>query len=352
MTGDAHLAPAAAASLFSEAYYRRVVEEFGYSTFDFRRFDFEFAGMSQEQLNARFLCHHAADAFASAERHDRVVTTGFGMSGPPHMATASHVMKMVELQRAGERCQIVLGDLDAYNGRSRSYGYTRDLGQQFASFVVRLGFDVGRGVLRDQAGSPDVLMTMYLSGRYTEEDDFARVEEDTHAHYVALGLVDASMTFRRRLALTLMASDFVALGQAHSAVLVMLGLDEHRYVRFAHDLVRRFDGASPLGGDFLLASMYTRLNVGFAGHPKFSKSISGSAISVDSSADEIRQLVGSDEGRDPARSPVFQLMCQMPGWSTDLDALQAACMQGGRAWTSRTAPFADYLVHVADAWNR
>jgi hypothetical protein len=77
--------------LFSEAYYRQVIEEFGYSTFDLRRFDFAFAGLDQEQLNARFLCHHAADDFAATPAANRIVTTGFGMSGPPHMATVSHI---------------------------------------------------------------------------------------------------------------------------------------------------------------------------------------------------------------------------------------------------------------------
>ena len=120
------------------------------------------------------------------------------------------------------------------------------------------------------------------------------------------------MTFRRRLSLTLMTADFITLGQTNDAVLVLLGLDEHTYVRFAQQLAARLDDDVPLRGDFLLAAVYTRPNTGFNGHPKFSKSIPDSGVSVDTPTDEIRRLVQADNHRDPTRSPVYQLMSQMP----------------------------------------
>src|SRR4051794_25471465 len=125
---------------FSEDYYRKIIDEYGYNTFDLQRFAFDLAGIRAEELNMRYLCHHAADTFVLTPPQRRVVTTGFGMSGPPHMATASHIMKMVRLQQGGEKCQIVLGDLDAYNGRARPFAYTRELAERFATFAERLGF--------------------------------------------------------------------------------------------------------------------------------------------------------------------------------------------------------------------
>ncbi|MFE9244944.1 hypothetical protein [Nocardiopsis sp. NPDC006938] len=336
---------------YSEDYYQNVVREFGYDTFDLRRFDFSVAGIERDELNLRYLCHHSADRFVTTDIRRRIITTGFGMSGPPHMASASQIMKMVRLQQGGEACQIVLGDMDAYNGRTRSYGFTRELAERFRTFATRLGFDDARGVLRDQATSTDVLTTMYLLGRYTEDADFDAAEEDNHPYYASRGLVDETMTFRRRLSLALMAADFVSLGQSHDAVLVLLGVDEHKYVRFAQQVKERFDEDIPLRGDFLLSAIYTRMNLGFHGHPKSSKSIPGSGITVESDADEIRRLVTSDHTREPALSPVFQLMYQMTYTSyEELMIIHQSCREGSRRWDTEKGRFVDFLVHVKELW--
>src|SRR5690606_6078792 len=94
--------------LFSESYYQRVLAEFGYTPFDLQRFDFTLAGMDADTLNTRYLCHHHAVQYLRTAPERRIVTTGFGMSGPPHLATVTHILKMIEFQRSGERCQIVL----------------------------------------------------------------------------------------------------------------------------------------------------------------------------------------------------------------------------------------------------
>jgi hypothetical protein len=50
-----------------------------------------------------------------------------------------------------------------------------------------------------------------------------------------------------------MAADFVGLGQSYDAVLVLLGIDERKYVRVAQQAARRFDEDAPMRGDFTLA---------------------------------------------------------------------------------------------------
>jgi tryptophanyl-tRNA synthetase len=339
--------------IFSEDYYRRVVHAFGYDTFELHRFDFELAGLSCEELNLRYLCHHAANQFSATPLERRIVTTGFGMSGPPHMATASHIMKMVRLQKGGEQCQIVLGDLDAYNGRARSLAYTREMAERFRIFATSLGFDDSAGVLRCQEGHLDALAAMYLLGRYAEDHDFDAAEEDNHAYYVQRGIVDSSMTFRRRLSLALMAGDFVSLGQSYDAVLVMLGIDEHKYVRFAQHVVSKFDDETPLRRSFLLSALYARLNVGFGGHPKFSKSIPDSSISVDTTPDDIKRLVLNDAASDPESSPVYQLMYQMTYCSVeDLLKSYSECRKQSQAWVRQRGDFADYLIDIRSKWPR
>ncbi|MEV2279211.1 hypothetical protein AB0I72_26900 [Nocardiopsis sp. NPDC049922] len=350
MTEPTPTAPASTV-FYSEEYYRTLVERFGYSTFDLQRFDFALAGMKHDELNLRYLCHHRANQFIATAPHRRIVTTGFGMSGPPHMASTSQIMKMVRLQQGGERCQIVLGDLDAYNGRTRSYGYTRELAERFRTFATRLGFDTATGVLRDQTGHAEALTTMYLLGRYAEDADFDTAEEDNHAYYAARGLVDPTMTFRRRLSLALMAADFVSLGQTHDAVLVLLGIDEHKYVRFAQRVAERFDQHVPLCGDFILSAIYTRLTTGFNGHPKSSKSIPGSGITVETPTNEIRRLVRADQAKNPALSPVYQLMYQMSYTSyEDLLDIHQACTEGTPRWKTEKEHFIEFLAHVKELW--
>lgn len=160
------------------------------------------------------------------------------------------------------------------------------------------------------------------------------------------------MTFRRALSLSLMAADFLALGQDHDAVLVMLGVDEHRYVRFAQLACGRMDEHVPLRSDFTLSAAYTRMNRGFGGHPKFSKSIPGSAIDVTTLPGEVHSLL-AEESSVPEESIAYQLMCQMPRYdAAALLDLHTHCQQAGPTWQRAVGEFADYVVELISLWPR
>lgn len=337
--------------VFSEEYYRAVIAEFGYEKFELARFDFDFAAMSADELNLRYLCHHKADLFLTQDRDRRTVTTGFGMSGIPHLGTVAQLMQTVRVQRGGERCQIVLGDLDAYNGRGRAFAETRDLAERFRIFAVHLGFDETRGTIRDQVSHDQALLTMYLLARYTSDNDFNEAEEDNHSHDVAHGVVEPTMTLRRRLSLLLMAADFVTLGQSSDGVLVFLGIDEHRYVRFAQRLLSRLDSDSPLGSDFTMSAVYTRLGTGFNGFPKQSKSIPGSSITMEMSHDEVHRMVMTDSVSAPETSPVYQIMQQTLFCSYDeLERYYWLCKHQSPGWDAARARLVDYIVSIQDMW--
>jgi tryptophanyl-tRNA synthetase len=341
-----------AAVAFNEDYYDQVLHEHGYRRLGLRDFDFSLAGLTPATLNCRYLCHDSGDAFALTPAKKRAVTTGFGMSGVPHLATISHILKMIELQKGGETCQIVLGDLDAYNGKAKPYAEVTELAAQFGEYVKCLGFDDRAGTLRTQEGHLPALEAMYLLGRYVDRDDFDRAEEDNHAYYAARGIVDETMTYRRALSLSLMAADFIALGQDYDAVLVMLGLDEHRYVRFAQQAIKRFDQGAPIRGDFALSAVYTRMVKGFSGHPKFSKSIPGSAIDVDTAPAQVLQLLAS-EPADPAESATYQLMCQLPRYDAEqTERLAGHCLEGGAAWSRAVSDLTDYILDLTRRWPR
>lgn len=336
---------------FTEDYYRRVVRDHGYDAFELERFTFSLAGLSADELNVRWLCHHRGRDFLAAPRTSRVVTTGFGMSGVPHMGTVSQILGITRLQAGGEQCQIVLGDLDAHNGKGRPLAQVRELADRFAAFCRALGFSDTAGVVRSQYDDLDCLRDMYLLGFYADDADFSRAEEDNHSYYASMAVVDDRMTFRRKLSLSLMAADFVALGQDHDAVLVLLGIDEHKYVRFAREVTARFGRDTSLRGDFALTSIYSRLAVGFGGHPKMSKSIPGSSLSVASTPDEIASLVAGDEARDPGESPSYQLTCQMffrP--PAECAALARECAAASAAWRRARTELADYLISITELW--
>ncbi|MPZ67006.1 MAG: hypothetical protein GEU83_16345 [Pseudonocardiaceae bacterium] len=340
------------AVLFSESYYRQVLAEFGYTPFDLQRFDFTLAGLDSDTLNARYLCHHHGEQYLRAAPQRRIITTGFGMSSVPHLATVSHILKMIELQRGGEHCQIVLGDLDAYNGKAKPYTEVRELAERFREYSLRLGFDTEAGIVRSQEGDLPALEAMYLLGRYVEQADFDAAEEDNHGYYVDRGLVDPTMTFRRSLSLSLMAADFLALGQHHDAVLVMLGVDEHRYVRFAQQVRTRMDEHVPLRSDFALTAAYTRMVRGFGSHPKFSKSISGSALDMTTPPQDVHRLLAAEPPL-PEASATYQLMCQVTRYEADaLLDLHAHCLHASPPWQRAVAEFADYVIELISLWPR
>lgn len=273
------------------------------------------------------------------------------MSGTPHLGTAAQLMQTVRVQRGGERCQIVLGDLDAYNGRSRAFAKTQELAERFRTFAVRLGFDETKGIIRDQVSCDQALLTMYLLARYTETDDFDDAEEDNHAHDVAHGAVEPTMTLRRQLSLLLMAADFVTLGQCSDGVLVFLGIDEHRYVRFAQRLLARLDSNSPLRSNFTMSAVYTRLGTGFNGFPKQSKSIPGSSITMMMSYDEVYRLVMNDSTSSPEMSPVYQMMYQTLFCSHDeLERYYWLCKHQEPEWDVTRARLVEYIVSIQEMW--
>lgn len=337
--------------LFSEDYYRSVIAEHRYSPFEFAQFDFNLAGLAAAELNLRLLCHHRAQAFAATASGSRIITTGFGMSGEPHLGTVAQLLAAIRFQSAGETVQLVLGDLDAHNGKGKPLARTRELAAHYAAFCRRLGFDETAGVLRDQHDDLDALRAMYLLGFYADDADFARAEEDNHGYYASMGIVDDQMTFRRKISLALMAADFVSLGQRYDSVLVMLGVDEHKYVRFARDMAGRLDDSSNLRGGFELAAVYSRLLAGFGGHPKMSKSIPGSSINVLTSADEVARLIRDDTIRRPETSPTYQLICQLflrP--FEECLTLADACANDTPAWSRAKAELIEYVVSVTRLW--
>jgi len=216
------------------------------------------------------------------------------------------------LNKAGYHAEVVLGDLDAYNGKLTPIDRVHELAGVYSNFILSTGmFDPDNSNVRNQYDHPKVLRTAYLLGRFLTDQAFDNAEEDLHGFYVAQGKVDASMTFRRKLSLNLMLADFFHLGQTHPDVLVMLGVDEHQYVQVGQELSSRVSeetsGLSPVR----IGSLYTPLIKGFNGYPKMSKSFPDSGITLDMSRAAVDKLVMGepDNFTNPEDSVVFQVAC-------------------------------------------
>lgn len=102
---------------FNDEYYREIIDQYGYSSLELAEIQFRLGEMSKDELATHWLCHFNGKEFAERFQENRgkcIVTTGFGLSGPPHMGTIAQIMKAIRLQQKGVAVQIVLGDLDEW----------------------------------------------------------------------------------------------------------------------------------------------------------------------------------------------------------------------------------------------
>jgi hypothetical protein len=89
---------------------------------------------------------------------------------------------------------------------------------------------------------------------------------------------------------------------------------------------------------------------GFGGHPKFSKSIPGSALDVTTPPKDVHRLLAA-EPSIPEESATYQLMCQVPHYDADtLLDLHKHCIDDGPAWRRAVAGFADYVIELISLW--
>ena len=345
--------------VFDEAYYQALMKENGYDPVAFGKINFGLGSLVQEDLQRRGLCHHNADEFARrfAAGEESIVTSGFGMSGVPHAGTISQILRSIALQKAGVPVQLVMGDLDAYNGKGTDLGYALELADKFQQFITNLGFKTDDGsILRGQINAGDVAITAQLIAKYMDEGMFAAAEEDLHSFYAEKGKVDDTpgMSFPRRMSLNLMVADFIDLYRNSGIpnVLVMLGIDEHQYVRFAQETVRRMQEDGQLDG-YSLGGLYSSLIKGFFDFPKMSKSFPNSGITADLPAEEIQRRIKEGEGEStrPEDNVVYQLMASASTLSPqELAVNYDACLQGGPAWQKSKAAYTDMLVNICSKW--
>lgn len=332
--------------MFTEDYYRKTIHTYNYSPMDFAPMDFSFMGIPKEIMRIKWLCHSGIDRIIESDKF--IVTTGVGLSGVPHIGTLSQLMRIIFLQKNGVTVQLVLGDLDSFCARNKELNYVMDLAKRYREFTLKLGFDAGKGVLRNQLDFPQINQYAYLLSKCLADQDFLDTEEDLSSLYIEKK-VYAGITFPVKQAILLMIADFLYLEkEGYSEAVVMLGLEEHRYVLLARKIIER------LGLPINLYSMYSRIINGLNGYPKMSKSIQGSSITVDMSAHEIKHLI-NDEPNDydcPENSVVFQMISSVSDYSPEeLTVICKACCEKNSAWELYKKDYAGRMVNWCAKWQ-
>lgn len=335
------------------------MDRFGYNPFEFWYFDFWFKDISSEELQLKYLCHFNAHKFAAwlAEQKRCIITTWFWMSWAPHIWTISQIMRIMRFHKQGIPTQIVLGDLDAYNWKNKDLSYVLAITKRYKNFIQKLWYIEGEhSIIRNQIDALEVLRTMYIAWKYMQDEMFEKAEEDLHWFYQQHNKVDIDMTYRRKLSLWLMVADFFDLWKKYDFVNVLLGVDEHQYVKFGIETLQNIQEVNHI--DFLqkltLSATYTPLAKWFNWYPKQSKSFPESSINVESSPEDILDKIMNKEWEyiEPEDSVVFQMMIGI--WQYSLDEFKIKhinCKEKNEERNKNKKDFAEYLIDLFKLWS-
>lgn len=333
---------------FNEKYYDKVMQTNGYNPMDFSPMNFWFNGISPEIMKMKWLCHSGINV--QEEYNNTIITTGIGLSGTPHMGTLSQMLRIIFLQKNGFDVQMVLGDLDSYNARNQKFQIVEERAKSYKEFIEALGFDNKKGVLRNQFEHEEVARTAFLLSKYLENQDFYDTEEDLSELYIKRKIYKG-INFPVEQAILLMISDFIHLGLFYNYknVIVMLGLEEHKYVLLARKLLDR------MKLNFSLCGMYSRIINGLNGFPKMSKSIPESSITVDMKKDQIADKIMKEKNvyDIPENSVIYQLMTSISYYSPEeLNNLYLHCKNKDSEWEDIKVNYIDELSKICEIWRK
>ncbi len=340
--------------MFNKEYYERLRQEYGYK-FASELKPLEFELLDEKTLRfiqKKFSLHYKFEEWLfNLNKEKSIITTGIGLSGPPHVGTIYQIMNAIFFQKLGYKVQFVLGDLDSYNSRNKELDFVRSLAKKYEKFIKALGFDIERGILRTQYEAFGPLRGMYLLSKYTSDEEVMESLEDTKQVYIKEGIIKPSLGLK--LSILLMIGDFLDLylSDEFRNIAVTLGVDEHKYVKLTEKIAKRWELPIKISG------IYSWIIRGFYGYPKMSKSIPKSAITAEMPYEEIKRKFMEGEPKKIKRpffeSPVFQMMCAVSYYSDEeLEELYKVCIKGGREWKRKKIEYLDtQLMPILEKWE-
>ena len=347
--------------------------------------DLALGDLPPAETRRRFVAGEDARAFADVHGTDGLLTFGVSVTGPPHVGTLGQMQTAIALQRAGFDVQFVVADVEPYSTGGYALGAVRERASRFVALLDALGFDRDQGRLRSQYGAEDVAHTAYHLSRYADPDaDRDRADLDPTAWeranrdaYDASG-VDATALgesdlpadwepseFTRRMDGFLMVADMLhpLVAEDYPANCIVMGADE----RSLRPMVQGVRDRAPTDGT--LHALYTRLVPGLDDHPKCSRRIPDSRLTLDADVDVIR-AAGRGDGSAASDSEVGdandsdQTAPRMPDdvvleamrLASSADAERVAAWRRARdedeeAWRAARAAFAEELAEYAREWQ-
>lgn len=339
--------------VFNKNYYSKLIKRYHYNPVDFKKINFSLNNLDVKALERRFVCHHDGDVFVkNLKRGDKsIITTGFGLSGVPHMGSISAILKVIELQKTGIKTQIVLGDFDSYNARKQKLDVVRHRVKLYRNFISKLGYNSSAGIIRDQYSHPEILHTAFIIAHYLSDKDFIEAEEDISYIYKRRKIYD-SFNFPMKTSLLLMIADFIHLGliDGYKNIMVMLGIEEHKYVLLAKKILKK------MGLKFHICAIYGKIIKGLNGYPKMCKSIKRSSINVLTSPKEYRKLLKNN--RDiiltPEDNAVYQMMEQASHYSNkEINKIYKICKHGDdKNWYAEIENYVKMLDKILGKWSQ
>lgn len=338
--------------IFDDTYYSRIIKKHGYNPVDFKKINFNLKNLDMQTLEDKFVCHHDGDIFVDRMKkgYKSIITTGFGLSGKPHLGSISAILKIVALSGTGLKTQVVLGDLDSYNARNQELETVRKRVKQYKKFIERLGYNKNN-ILRDQYSHTEILHTAFIIAHYLKDEDFIEAEEDIAYIYKDEGIY-SNFSFPMKLSLLLMIADFIHLGivDGYTNIMVMLGIEEHKYVLLAKKVVER------IGLKIKISAMYGKMIKGLNGYPKMCKSIEKSSINVSTRREDIFSLLcnNSDSLENVDNNAVFQMMEQTSYYTSgQLKNIRSVCKNNDKEkWLKIVDEYAEMLNKILIKWPK
>ena len=256
---------------YDNKYYNEVIKKYNYDEIK------PFLDITDESLNNKWICSYNLNDFVKGlEKNEKcIVIMGIGINGIPHIGTVSQILKAIYLQKKGFFVQIILGDLDVYGARSTPLAEINKFLKKYENFIISLGFDINKGIIRNQYDHPEILRTSFLLSTVIKDKDFEEIEEDINSLYKT-ERVYGGMDFNVKQSISLMFADFIhpCLFEDFKHVLIISGIDEHGYVWKADEIRKR------LNIDMTISGLYSKMLRGLNNYPKMSKSIIKSNINL------------------------------------------------------------------------
>lgn len=338
-----------------DAHYETLRARHGYGEVGFGVGD-----ISADLLARKFAASDGVDG--SLDDDGTLVTTGVGMTGPPHLGTVGQLLTTARLQQAGADVQFVLADLEPYHG-GRSLESVRELAERFRAFALDCGFDPEAGRLRTQEEARDVMHTAqllapYYDGSHWVETEPTEWEEAVRDAYEGVERSEASdaagptSEAARHHSGVLHLADFLhPLAHGYDRVVLALGIDEHGLTLATRNFLETVPDSLVSG---TVGGLHARMVTGLGDAPKMGRSLPGSGIHLGMDPDRIRELLRSEDadGEDAETSFAFQAMCLASEYDAEkLDRIEAARRENGEAWEAAKAEYAEFVVGLAERWQ-